>query len=252
MKFFTISGVLSPLLQRLLVLGVDVLDVLPHQALGVLEVVSALAEDVGRVEGRHRPDPALEGVPPAAVLGDPEVLVYDRLGGGTAEAEDDLRLYRLHLALQVRVAGPDLTRPRLAVLHPSPLLDRGPALDDVGQIDILTGEIYGCQDVVEELASPPDERQPGGVLVLSRPLTHQHERRVGVARPEDRVGPAEGQVAPGADRDLTRELIEPLLPALAALRGVEKTIHSSPPWPAWQLITLCYSTPVLPAPAQER
>src|SRR5919112_6861708 len=178
MKFFTLSS----LLQRLLVLGVDVLDVLPDQALGVLEVVAALAEDVGRVEGRHRLDTTLEVVPPAAVLRDPEVLVYDRLGGGTAEAEDDLRPYRFYLALQIRVAGPDLTRPRLAVLHPAPLLDRSPALDDVGQIDILTGEIYGCQDVVEELASPPDERQPDGVLVLSRPLAHEHERRVGVAR----------------------------------------------------------------------
>src|SRR5918999_1740660 len=138
MKYFTLSS----LFQRFLVLGVDVLDVLPHQALGVLEVVSALAEDVGRVEGRHRPDPAFEVVPPAAVLGDPEVLVYDRLGGGTAEAEDDLRLYRLHLALQVRVAGPDLPRPRLAVLHPSPLLDRRPALDDVGEVDLLPSQVH--------------------------------------------------------------------------------------------------------------
>src|SRR5918998_6803690 len=132
MKYFTLSS----LFQRFLVLGVDVLDVLPDQALGVLEVVAALAEDVGRVEGRHRLDPALEVVPPAAVLRDPEVLVYDRLGGGTAEAEDDLRLYRLHLALQVRVAGPDLTRPRLAVLYSSPLLDRRPAPYDFGQINI--------------------------------------------------------------------------------------------------------------------
>src|SRR5215210_8101147 len=227
MKYFT---TLSPLLQRFLVLGVDVLDVLPHQALGALEVVAALAEDVSRVEGRHRLDPALEVVPPAAVLGDPEVLVDDRLGGGTAEAEDDLRLYRFYLALQVGIAGPYLTRPRLAVLHPSPLLDRGPALDDVGEVDLLTGKVHRREDVVEELAGPPYERQARSVLVLPRPLADEHERRVRVARPEDGVGPAEGQVALGADRDLARELFEPLLPALAAFCGVEKTIHSAPLW----------------------
>src|SRR3712207_2041043 len=88
MKFFTNAGVLIPFLHRLLVLGVDVLDVLPHQALGVLEVVAALAEDVGWVEGSHRLDAAIYLVPPAAVLGDPEVLVYDGLGSRTAEAED--------------------------------------------------------------------------------------------------------------------------------------------------------------------
>src|SRR5918998_2072038 len=137
MKYFTLSS----LFQRSLVLGVDVLDVLPDQALGVLEVVAALAEDVGRVEGRHRLDPALEVVPPAAVLRDPEVLVYDRLGGGTAEAEDDPGPYRFYLALQIGVARPDLTRPRLAVLHPSPLLDRRPALDDVGEVDLLAGKV---------------------------------------------------------------------------------------------------------------
>lgn len=113
-------NLLPPLFHRLLVLGVDGLDVLPDEALGVLEVLAALTEDVGRMEGRHRLHPAFEVIPLTTILGDPEVLVYDGLGGGAAEAEDDLRLYRLYLALQVGVAGLDLTRPRLAVLEPSP------------------------------------------------------------------------------------------------------------------------------------
>src|SRR5918994_1973985 len=110
---------LPALLHRLLVLGVDALDVLPNEALGVVQVVAALPEDVGRVESRHRLD-AFYVVPLAAVLGDPEVLAYDRLRGRTAETEDDARLHRLSLALQVRVARPDLPRLRLAVLHPTP------------------------------------------------------------------------------------------------------------------------------------
>src|SRR5918997_786278 len=189
MKFFTISGVLSPLLHRLLVLGVDVLDILPHQALGVLEVLATLPQYVGRVEGSHRLEAAVDLVPLAAVLCDPEVLVYDRLGGRSSEAEDDTRPHRLYLALQVRVAGP-----------------------------VLTG-----------------------------PLPDQHQRRVRISAPENRVRPAQRKVALGADRDLAGELSESLLPALAAFRGVKETIHSSPPWSCSDLSTSCYSTPVSPA-----
>src|SRR4028119_266190 len=128
---------LLPLLHRLLVLGVNVLDVLPDEALGVGEVVAALAEDVGRVEGRHRLRAVVYVVPLAAVFGDLEVLVYEGLCGGAAEAEDNARPYCLHLALQVGVAGPDLARLRLPVLHPAALFDSGPALDGVREVDVV-------------------------------------------------------------------------------------------------------------------
>src|SRR5215213_3024046 len=213
----------TPRLHRLLVLGIDVLDVPPDQALGVRQVVAALTKDVGGMEGRHRLY-AFYVVPLAAIFGNSEILVYDRLRGWTAQAEDDLRFDRLDLALQVWVAGPDLTRLRLAVLEPSALLDGGAALDDVGQIDLLAGQIYGRQDVVEELARPPDERQPRGVLVLAGPLADEHQGRVGVPGREDRVGAALREVTLGAHGDLTGEFLEPSLAVLAALRGIEKTL----------------------------
>src|SRR4028119_1710763 len=118
---------LLPLLHRLLVLGVNVLGVLPDEALGVGEVVSPLAEDVGRVEGRHRLRAVVQVVPLAAVFGDLEVLVYEGLCGGPAEAEDYAGLYRLPLALEVDVAGPYLRGFRLAVLHPAAPFYGGPA-----------------------------------------------------------------------------------------------------------------------------
>src|SRR5215217_4326010 len=99
-------------LHGLLIFGVDGPDVFPHQALGIVQVVAPLPEDVGGVESGHRLD-AVYLVPRAAVLGDPEVLVYDRLRGGTAEAEDDVGLDGLDLALQVGIAGPYLASPRL-------------------------------------------------------------------------------------------------------------------------------------------
>src|SRR5215210_429601 len=221
----------SPLLRfsrlhRLLVFGVDVLDVFPDEALGVVQVVATLPEDVGGMEGRHRFD-AFSLVPRAAVFGDPEVLVYDRLRGRTAEAEDDLRPDGLYLALQVGVAGPNLCGLRLAVLETAALLDGGAALHDVRQVDLLPGQVHGRQDVVEELARPPDEGQSRGIFVLAGPLANEHQRRVGIPCREDSVGAALGQVALGADGDLTGEFFQPSLPVLAALRGIEKTLQGS-------------------------
>src|SRR5829696_6135796 len=164
----------APGLHRLLVLGVDVLDVLPDHALRVRQVVAALPQHVGWMKGRHRLY-AVYVVPLAAVFGDAEVLVYDRFRGGPPETEHDLRLYSLDLALQVGIAGPDLTRLRLAVFHPAALLDGGAALHDVGQVNLLPGQVHGGQDVVEQLARPPHEGQPSGVLVLPRPLADEHE-----------------------------------------------------------------------------
>src|SRR5215204_2567402 len=109
------------------------------------------------MEGSHRLD-AVSFIPRAAIFGDPEIFVYDSLRGRTAQAKDDLWLDGLYLALQVGVAGPYLAGLRLAVLHPAALLDGGPALHDVRQVDLLPGQVHGRQDIVEELASPPDER----------------------------------------------------------------------------------------------
>src|SRR5215203_6835732 len=213
-------------LHGLLIFGVDGPDVFPHQALGIVQVVAPLPEDVGGVESGHRLD-AVYLVPRAAVLGDPEVLVYDRLRGGTAEAEDDVGLEGLDLALQVGIAGPYLASLRLSVLEPAVLLDGRATLHNVRKVDLLAGQVHGCQDVVEELASPPHERQSRGVFVLAWPFSDEHQRRVGISGREDRIGAALRQVALGADGDLTGELLQPSLAVLATLRGIEKTLQGS-------------------------
>src|SRR5688572_5972908 len=158
------------------------------------------------MESRHRLD-AVYLVPRAAILGDPEVLVYDRLRGGTAEAEDNLRLDGLDLALQIGVAGPYLPGPRLAVAHPAALFDGRSALHHVRQVDLLPGQVHGGQDVVEELTSPPDERQSRGVFVLARALADEHQGRVGISGGEDRVCAGLRQVTLGADGDLAGEFL---------------------------------------------
>src|SRR5215216_4193660 len=213
-------------LHGLLVLGVDGSDVFPYQALGIIQVIASLPEDVGGMEGRHRLD-AVYLVPGSAVLGYPEVLVYDRLRGGTAEAEDDLWPYGLDLALQVGVAGPYLAGLRLAVFQPAALLDGRAALYDVRQVDLLAGQVHGRQDVVEELAGSSHERQSRGVLVLPWPFADEHQGRVGIPCREDRVGAALREVALGTDGDLAGEFLQPSLTVLAALSSIEKTLHSS-------------------------
>src|ERR671916_226761 len=118
------------------------------------------------MEGRHRLDAVLKLVPLAAVFGDPEVLVYERLGGRPAEAQYDLWFNRLHLALEVGVAGFDLPGPRRAVLHPPAFLHGRPALDGVGQVDVLARQVHRREYLVEKLAGSPGEREPRRVLVL--------------------------------------------------------------------------------------
>src|SRR5215204_7795018 len=178
------------------------------------------------MEGRHRLD-AVSLVPRAAVLGNPEVLVYDRLGGGTAEAEDDLWFDGLDLALQVGVAGPYLAGLRLSVLQPAALFDGRAALHDVRQVDLLAGQVHGRQDIVEELAGPPDERQSRGVFVLAGPLADEHEGRVRISCGEARVGAALRQIALGQDGGLASEFLQPSLSVLAAFRCIEKTLQGS-------------------------
>src|SRR5215213_1353470 len=178
------------------------------------------------MEGRHCLD-AFYVVPRAAVLGDPEVLVYDGLRGGPAEAEDDLRLDGLDLALQVGVASPYLAGLRLAVLEPAALLDGRAALYDVRQVDLLAGQVHGRQDVVEELAGSSHERQSRGVLVLPWPFADEHQRRVGISCCEDRVGAAFRQIALGAHGDLAGKLLQPSLAVLTAICGIEKALQGS-------------------------
>src|SRR5919206_1740265 len=220
------TAVLLPLFQRFLVLCVDVLDVLPDSALRYVEVFTALPEYVGRVESRHRLY-SVQVIPLATVSGDLEVPVYDCFGGGTAEAEYDLGLYRLQLPLQVGVTGFDLTCPRLAVLHTASFLYGRPTFDDVRQIYILSGKVHRGEDVVEELAGTPHKRQTRCVLVLSRSLANEHQGRVWISGPEDRVRAVEREIASRAYGDLPGKLRKPLLPVFASFQRIKKAVQNS-------------------------
>ena len=87
----------------------------------------------------------------------------------------------LHLAHQILLAVLDLDRVRVAVLG-------RPALQDVGDEDVLARQADLDEQLVQQLPGLTDERQPGLVLVGPRSLTDEHQVRVGVAGPEDHGG----------------------------------------------------------------
>ena len=60
-----------------------------------------------------------------------------------------------------------------------------PALQDVGDEDVVAGQADLGQQAVEELAGAADERQAEPVLVGPRRLADEQQVGVGVARPED-------------------------------------------------------------------
>ena len=86
------------------------------------------------------------------------------------------------------LAGADLGRQRVAVA-------RRPALEHVGDEDVVAREADPLQQRVEELAGLADEGDALLVLVVAGGLAHEHEVGVGVAVADHHLGAA---VAEGA------------------------------------------------------
>ena len=136
------------------------------------------------------------GVP--AHLGDPDRAAGQQLGREVAERADDLRLDQPHLLEQVGLAGLDLQRLRVAVAGRA-------RLQHVGDEDLLAREPDLFQQLVQQLAGAADEGQALAVLFGPRRLADEHQLGIGVAGPEDRLGPGLVQGAFGAGGDLLVE-----------------------------------------------
>src|SRR6476469_1647067 len=83
-------------------------------------------------------------------LGDPSLIAAEQLGGEVAERADDRRLDQPHLFEEVGTTGLDLQRLRVAVAG-------RPALQHVGDEDLLAREADLFQHLVEQLAGAADE-----------------------------------------------------------------------------------------------
>ena len=118
---------------------------------------------------------------------DPERAAREELRREVAERRDDARLDQLDLAEEVRLAGLDLVRLRVAVA-------RRAALQDVRDVDVAARvRPIPSSRLLEQLARLADERDALLVLVEAGRLADEHQVGVRVARAEDDLGAALGE-----------------------------------------------------------
>ena len=110
--------------------------------------------------------------------GDPGRLSRQQFRREVPERRDELRLDQLDLAEEVRLAGGDLVRLRVAVPGRA-------ALEDVRDEDVGASQPDSREQLVEQLPRLPDERDALLVLVEARRLADEHEVGVRAARAED-------------------------------------------------------------------
>ena len=135
-----------------------------------------VAQQVGRVEGRNQLRAAVVE-DAAAQARDRIVRPQQRLRRELAERDDHLRLDDVDLPEQERLAGLDFVRLGIAVL-------RRPALDDVGDVDVVALEVDRLDDLRQQLAGAADERdRPARPRRRPAPRRRTSGRRSGLPTP---------------------------------------------------------------------
>ncbi|OBH78330.1 hypothetical protein A5682_21205 [Mycobacterium mantenii] len=125
----------------------------------------------------------------AALRGHPKIGSQQRLCGGGAQADDDLRSHHLDLGDQPGPARDDLGAARLLVdASLAALAGELEVLDRVGLIDDVRIDAGVLQGAGQQSPRRPDERLAGAVLLVTGLLAHQHQRRAGMPAAEDRLG----------------------------------------------------------------
>jgi hypothetical protein len=137
--------------------------------------------------GQHVPSERRRDQLPA-VTGDAECRAQERLGGSGAEAYHHTRFHQCHLAIEPWPAGGDLAPIRL--LLDAPLAARLPAevLRHVRDVRLRAVDSGLGERPLQELSRRADERPTGEILVVARLLADEHQGRVRLAVPADRLG----------------------------------------------------------------
>src|SRR4051794_21587155 len=118
-----------------------------------------------------------------------------------SEGHDNRWIEDLELALQVRRAGRNLVRLRIAIA-------RRTALDDVRDEDVLTLPADLAHELIEQRARRTDKRPALLVLVVAGTLADKDDFRFRVAFTGHSQRPGLVQWAARADGDLCRDLLE--------------------------------------------
>jgi len=123
------------------------------------------------------------------------------LGGKGPEAADELWSDGLQLFEEEGKAGLDLIGSGIAVI-------RGAAFHDVGDVYLLSRQVYGLDDAGEELPRPADEGFALEVFFSAGSLSHKYECGMGIARAEDQVVSPFMEAAPGTLSQLLSDAVE--------------------------------------------
>jgi hypothetical protein len=94
-----------------------------------------------------------------------------------------------------RITGCDFVWFGVAIL-------RRATFENVADVDILTFDINGFNDLCKKLAGASDERKTLLVFVVAGSFTHEYEVRVRVAGTENDMGPRRSEFAPLAIADV--------------------------------------------------
>ena len=70
----------------------------------------------------------------------------------------------------------------------------GPAFENIGDVDLLSGELHSCKHFRQEISCPADKRFPLLILICAGSFADKHEAGFGVANTEDNLGPCFGKV----------------------------------------------------------
>jgi hypothetical protein len=96
------------------------------------------------------------------------------LGSESTEGANEIRPDRLYLALQKRKTGFDLIGPGIAII-------RRTALDDIADINLITGKIDGFDYTAKEIAGGADKGFALPVLIESGAFTDKNELGPGIS-----------------------------------------------------------------------
>ena len=70
----------------------------------------------------------------------------------------------------------------------------GSAFENIGDVDLLSGELHGCKHFRQEISCPADKRFSLLILICAGSFADKHEAGFGVANTEDNLGPCFGKV----------------------------------------------------------
>src|SRR5690606_1872462 len=159
-----------------------------------------VAQEISRMEGRHDPHPfPLKPLSPNP--GDPRLRIEDRPRRRGTQGDDQLRPDQFKLL-------PEDDDARLHLLHRGSPVPRRPALDDIGDINLLPGDLRRLQHLVQQLPRAADEGAAHPILVGPRPLSHEHQRGAGISLSENETGPPLVQRTTGTTGVLFLQLLQ--------------------------------------------